>query len=43
MFKVIAKDGEKIIAEYTYADLQAAMLFEMGMRKKGYKTTIERL
>ena len=43
MFKVKAWDKKKLVAEYIYADLQPAMIFEMGMRKKGYKTELERV
>jgi len=43
-FKVFAinpKD-KRCVAEYIFEQLQEAMKFELGMRKKGYETRIER-
>lgn len=43
-FKVfaISPKNKKCVAEYLFAELQEAMKFELGMRKKGYETRIER-
>lgn len=43
MFKVIAKDDAKIVAEYLFASLKEAIVFQLGMYKKGYKTDIIRI
>ena len=41
VFAISPKD-KKCVAEYLFAELQEAMKFELGMRKKGYETRIER-
>jgi hypothetical protein len=43
-FKVfaISPKNKKCVAEYLFSELQEAMKFELGMRKKGYETKIER-
>ena len=42
-FKVFAYKDDKLIAEYLFALLKEAMIFELGMRKDGYTTKVERL
>ena len=42
-FKVIAKSGRKIVAEYVFANMMEAIKFEIGMREDGYKTKVERI
>ena len=42
-FKVIAKSGRKIVAEYVFANMMEAIKFEIGMREDGYKTKMERI
>lgn len=43
MFKVIAKDGTKLVAEYLFSTLKEATIFQLGMFKKGYQTDIIRI
>lgn len=43
-FKVLAYDEkDKLIAEYLFAKLKEAIKFQLGMQKKGYTTTMQRL
>lgn len=42
-FKVIATKENKTVAEFVFEFLKEAMKFELGMRKKGYKTDISRI
>lgn len=43
MFKVIAKQKSKIIADYRFHSLKSATQFYLGMLKKGYIATLERI
>ena len=40
-FKVTAKKGRKIVAEYVFANMLDAITFEVGMKKDGYNTKME--
>jgi len=40
-FKVTAKNGRKIVAEYVFANMLDAITFEVGMKKEGYNTKME--
>ena len=44
-YKVIAKhrDPDEPVAEFIFAEMKQAMLFEIGMREKGYTTAVERI
>jgi len=42
-FKVIAKSGRKIVAEYVFENMMEAIKFEIGMREDGYNTKMERI
>jgi len=40
-FKVTAKQGRKVVAEYIFANMLDAITFEVGMKKEGYNTKME--
>ena len=43
-FKVLAYDKkDKLIADYLFSELKEAIKFQLGMQKKGYTTTMQRL
>jgi len=42
-FKVTALDNSKLVAEYIFDSLKAALSFHHGMVAKGYVVNIERL
>lgn len=42
-FKVLALQKGKVVAEYVFDQLKSAIKFELGMRKKGYTTQVERV
>ena len=43
-FKVLAYDEkDKLIADYLFSEMQEAIKFQLGMQKKGYTTTMQRL
>lgn len=42
-YKVIAEEGNNVVAEYIFEYMKQALLFEMGMRKEGYITKLERI
>lgn len=37
-FKVVVTQNDKLLADYMFDDLKAAMVFESKMRDKGYTT-----
>lgn len=40
-FKVTAKQGRKVVAEYIFANMLDAITFEVGMKNEGYNTKME--
>jgi len=42
-FKVTFTDKNVKIIEYTFAKIQEAILFQVGMKKKGYDTNLTRV
>ena len=43
-YKVIAtRNTDEPVAEFIFEKMKQAMLFEMGMRDKGYTTAVERI
>ena len=42
-YKVIAEGEKEPVAEFIFKSLKEALAFEMGMRDKKYKTTLERI
>jgi len=42
-FKVTAFEGDKLIAEYIFAYMKEAIKFEIRMREKNYRTSMERV
>jgi len=40
-FKVTAKNGRKLVAEYIFANMLDAITFEVGMKNEGYNTKME--
>ena len=44
MYKVYAYDeSDKLVAEYSFEDMNEAIKFQMGMRDKGYATHMQRI
>lgn len=43
MFRVISQKNGKTKADYWFDSLKEAMIFHMGMLKKGYESTLERI
>jgi len=43
MFRVLAQKEGKRKADYWFDSLKEAMIFHMGMLKKGYTSTLERI
>jgi len=42
-FKVTFTDKNIKVIEYTFAKIQEAILFQVGMKKKGYDTNLTRV
>lgn len=42
LYKVIAKDANKVVAEYVFARARAALDFRLGMIQKGYTAELIR-
>ena len=42
-FKVTFTDKNIKVIEYTFAKIQEAVLFQVGMKKKGYDTNLTRV
>jgi len=42
-FKVKAFEGDKLVAEYIFALMKEAIQFEIRMREKNYRTSMERV
>lgn len=40
-FKVTAKNGRKLVAEYIFANMLDAITFEVNMKNEGYNTKTE--
>lgn len=43
-FKVLAYDEkDKLVADYLFGEMQQAIKFQLGMQKRGYTTSMQRL
>ena len=42
-FKVKAFEGDKLVCEYLFAFMKEAIQFEIRMREKNYRTSMERI
>lgn len=42
IYKVTAKEHDKLIAEYTFESAKAALVFHKEMMEKGYTVQVER-